>query len=63
MAEGTENTDSGSGLSALDLFSQETVEEEENTLAKSLPEVDIYELLEDCKRMLSELDEALAKAS
>jgi len=49
--------DSGA-LSGLDLFTDETADEaEENTLAAELPEVDIQDLLSECKEMAAQLAE------
>ena len=50
--------DSGgsSGLDGLDLFTQEEAgDEEENKLATSLPEIDIQDLLRECKEVAAEL--------
>ena len=49
----------GGVLSSLDLFSQETVEEEGNLLAKQLPELDINDVLEECREVLRLLNEGL----
>ncbi len=49
--------ESGSGLGNLDIFSQETDGESENTLADSLPEVDIHDLLMGCQDLAADLAE------
>ena len=51
------SVDSGS-LSGLDLFTDESADAaEENTLAAELPEVDMHDLLNECKEMAARLAE------
>lgn len=46
----------GSGLDGLDIFSQEEAgDDQENRLAAALPEVDIQDLLRECKEVAAEL--------
>ena len=53
-----EKPDVGGGLSGLDIFSEETGGEEGgNKLAEELPEVDIHELLDECREISARLAE------
>ncbi len=56
-AEKKPEGDSGGGaLSGLDLFSEESMDDvEENKLAASLPEIDINDLLSECKEIAEAL--------
>lgn len=45
------------GMTNLDIFTQETSGDEENSLAKLLPEVDIHDLLRECHEIADLLHE------
>ncbi len=50
-----EGSGGGGALAGLDLFTEETADGEEgNKLAEQLPEVDIQELLQECKDVVAE---------
>ncbi|NQT74561.1 MAG: hypothetical protein HQ553_17630 [Chloroflexi bacterium] len=54
---------SGGGLDGLDIFSQEEAgDEEENRLAALLPEVDINDLLRECREVAAELAEGVEES-
>ena len=50
-----EKSGGGSGISGLDIFTQEQEEVEENKLANALPEIDIHDLLRECQELAAEL--------
>ena len=53
----------GSGLDGLDIFSQEEAgDDEENRLAASLPEIDIQDLLNECKTVAAELAKGMGES-
>lgn len=53
----------GSGLDGLDIFSQEEAgDKEENRLAALLPEVDINDLLRECREVADELAKGLEES-
>ena len=56
--EEEKKSDGGSALSGLDIFTQETGSDDEgNKLADQLPEVDIHDLLRECKEIAAQLAE------
>lgn len=53
---GSSGSSGSSGLDGLDIFSQEEAgDEEENKLAALLPEIDINDLLRECREVADEL--------